>query len=130
MEIKELRIGNLVDTVYEPKKVRITSIRDGFVSANFSDKVIETISLKSINPIPLTEEILLKCGFEAKSIYDNFILNGIEIMSTIRIISTNERKSFYLDGNIPDFIKIKIESLHQLQNIYFALTGEELEINL
>jgi hypothetical protein len=78
-------------------------------------------------PIPLTEEWLLKFGFVAKSIDYNFTLGNIEIASAIRVLSTNERRNFYLDCEIPEWMKIKIEYVHQLQNLYFALTGEELQ---
>jgi hypothetical protein len=33
--------------------------------------------------------------------------------------------TFYFEGN-----RIKIQYVHQLQNLYFALTGEELILNI
>jgi hypothetical protein len=52
----------------------------------------------------------------------------MEVASAIRVLSTNERGKFYLDGDIPEWMKIKLEYVHQLQNLYFALTGEEITI--
>lgn len=57
------------------------------------------------NAIPLTEEWLLKFGVE--SIYDFKIYND--------------------DGDV-FYYAVGCEYVHQLQNLYFALTGEELEI--
>jgi hypothetical protein len=75
-----------------------------------------------IKPIPLTEEILLKCGFVKG--FDNFYRKNKSYMIEIcffdkGILVTNQ--SVCLSG---------IKHLHQLQNLYFALTCKELEINL
>jgi hypothetical protein len=75
-------------------------------------------------PIPLTEEILLKCGFEKpKFSYDfgklSIVLRGVHGYK-------NGRTYF----NSWCIIEKQIEYIHQLQNLYFALTGEELKIEL
>jgi hypothetical protein len=67
-------------------------------------------------PIPLTEEWLLKFGFE---ITDNF--------------QTKDRfQTHKQDGIIwfeYGYIVVELNYVHQLQNLYFALTNEELTIN-
>lgn len=82
-------------------------------------------------PIPLTEEILLKCGFESKT--------GRWIGKTW-YIGINPRTEDYLfkleqtDEKIEDFFFQNsfhsVKYVHQLQNLYFCLTGEELTIEL
>lgn len=105
MEEKDFRIGN-------------------WVLENGSYRQIEADDFYNpqlLNPIPLTEEILLKCG--AKKSDDSFggyIIyypngNGMRVKN-------NEWSSQHLS--------VKLEYLHQLQNLYFALTNEELKINL
>ena len=64
-----------------------------------------------IEPIQLTEKWLLKLGF--KPFNKDFVLNGI-------IIHTRKR-GFILRKSVPIIMHV-----HQLQNLYFALTGEEL----
>ena len=124
MTTSELRIGNYIqDLVGAPCKIR--AINEGGLSIKGGGY---SASVEMFKPIKLTEEVLLNCGFKAENIYSNFILDDFEIESGVRIISTNERCSFYLSGDIPDFMKIKIEYVHQLQNLYFALTNKELEI--
>jgi hypothetical protein len=63
-------------------------------------------------PIPLTEEWLLK--FEFKRFSKDFSKKGI-------IIHTRKR-GYVLRKSVPDILYV-----HQLQNLYFALTGQELE---
>jgi hypothetical protein len=70
-------------------------------------------------PIPLTEEWLLKFGF-LKHKGDNkvFWLNDFEF--------ENDLKWIFWRGNVLENIK----HVHQLQNLYFALTNKELNITL
>jgi hypothetical protein len=68
-----------------------------------------------LKPIPLTEEWLLKFGFD--KIDFQFIKNGIKLFPI---------RDLYYRGNFP--IKSDIKYVHQLQNLFFALTGEELTI--
>lgn len=69
-------------------------------------------------PIPLTEEILLKCGyFKLDNGQIHYVRKGHEIWLCDDMFSCNK------NGVI-------LKSLHQLQNLYFALTNEELTVNL
>jgi hypothetical protein len=71
-------------------------------------------------PIRLTEKWLLKFGFEWKQIKDvsSYTLSKLEIYQ----YSSNNNKIFfeYSDG------EVELKYVHQLQNLYFALTGNEL----
>ena len=92
------------------------------------------------DPIPLTEEILLKCGFEKKGeMYPFYSLklketNGLDLLLNSPLFNGPDDSSnnfiLVLDGS-GKFIDIdNIEYLHQLQNLCHILTGKELEINL
>ena len=86
-----------------------------------------------VKPIPLTEDILLKCGAKYLGFIDEFedikeycLGNGITIdwhvnLDECGVFYNNSCISYYDDNNI---------KLHQLQNLYFVLTGKELEVNL
>ncbi len=111
---QELRLNNWVQ--YNGEYCKINSLTNHYSEiANKEDKFVITSHI-ALTPIPLTEDILLKCGFEKA-------LNGWwdkdEIFS-------------YRDGyfGFGTNRHTKIDYLHQLQNLYFALTGEELKINL
>lgn len=104
MEANELRVGNyLFDGVGGIIKVEVDDLYDNV--------------RKYYEPIPIIEEVLLECGFE----YDDafYYKDGIFL--------EYDDNSLRLDC-MSDSVSIKY--LHQLQNLYFALTNEELEINL
>jgi len=71
-------------------------------------------------PIPLTEEWLLKLCFN----HDDGIYSSKNEL-IVFYIERDELECEYLGYSLP----IKIKHVHQLQNLYFALTGEELTIN-
>lgn len=70
-----------------------------------------------INPIKLTPEILENAGFERCEDGDYY---RDEI-----IWSLSARNNFLQVVNIPDCV---IEYLHELQNLYFAVTGDDLKV--
>jgi hypothetical protein len=78
--------------------------------------------------IELNIEILKNCGFEKRAGGFNGVLNYIiwvEPIHKIRIIEVGNLFQFhYVDHTL------NVVSLHQLQNLYFALTGEELTVKL
>lgn len=76
---------------------------------------------EQVEPIHLTPEILEKCGF--KKDYNGFSL--VDKMSLSFAVSKDDE---YLACWLDRALGIIIKYLHQLQNIYFSLTGEELEI--
>lgn len=149
MKASELRIGNYV--FHKENVLRITNIIDFCVNMEFGEQSGERndeIDIDEISPIPLTEELLKKCGFDVHP-YDDNSGNGktAELEYLIKTKNTPEGycQSFSMDkGNNWEHwtynhsggdyeinaVNIKIKSLHQLQNLYFALTGEELKIDL
>src|SRR5690606_18587286 len=85
----------------------------------------EWIDLFQFTPIPLTEEILLKCGFE---IDGNFCY--IKSFQSIYLAKPWREANHFLLKTIGGECLSRLQHLHQLQNLYFALCGEELEVNL
>ena len=125
MEIRELRIGNWVYSQEIGKNVQISAINeDGF---SFKDCVtLDYPSIEEIHPIPLTEEILLSCGFEKRGVIFR-INNGSSHQFDVNY--SPSRDIFYYDSSkYSIYTEVEIKHLHQLQNLYFALTGEELKL--
>lgn len=160
MEAKDLRIGNLVlsnNPLYRKdwlgKILSILEIKDESVSVVAIDELPYAFTggqfLKYIDPIPLTEEILLKCGFKKQGLKIlDFYNKSISWNETFKEISlsiqqgnqyvylreqNDELPNDRMADNIICIFNGDIHGklyLHQLQNLYFALTNTELEINL
>ncbi len=81
------------------------------------------------NPIPLTPEILEKCGWVWNEECNSFekYPNGDARMNLQKKFNGGYTMFNYV---IKALICENIWHLHQLQNLYFALTGTELEISL
>jgi len=128
MEANELRIGiwvnedilgNCIVTPIEPKLVWV--VIKNMTKSGIIEDVQYHLDISSLNPIPLTEEWLLKFGF------------GREYEAE-RPKWLDQLESYNIGNEDIQFIKgksykvMKIRYVHQLQNLYFALTGKELEI--
>jgi len=110
MKSTEFRIGNLIKC---DENILIVEeiIKNGITTEDYG------LHFDIIQPIPLTEELLLKCGFVK---YSNDIL-------------VFAKKYYYVKSNKTIMIGQEpfctIEYLHTLQN-FFALTNQELKIIL
>jgi len=110
MRTQELRIGNWVKGNKE-YQIDIQSL--------VSIAGYEKSETPYANPIPLTEEWLLRLGF----------MNDIEFW----YVNSNNELRLYISASglaaiNDDRAFGSIRHVHQLQNLYFALTGEELTI--
>ncbi len=142
MKADELRIGNYIQ-IKEPKEeyigvhlevIEITSylsqniqcMTPNCISFYCSKTEQNTYNFETdyFEPIPLTEEWLLKFDF-SKSPFDK---TSLQYKKDIYSLIGNEENWFCL--SVGNFVhtKVRIQYLHQLQNLYFALTGEELTI--
>jgi hypothetical protein len=124
IESKELRIGNLI---YNPVQ-KINLVVDGGLIATESMREKAVKDYKGFEPIPLTEEWLIKFGFDI-DIDNNNVVCGL--YKTIEVALSDKYKvNFYIDDDNGGSVQlgIKVKHVHTLQNLYFALTGEELKI--
>jgi hypothetical protein len=125
MEAKELRIGNYL--FYNGDIKEVSSLHDDntlrFKDGNSSIGCFST-KLLLIKPIPLTEEWLLKFGLNETQF-------GMTVLSNnlwgILIEKSDVNDSWNVSAR-DEYIISVIDYVHQLQNLYFALTNQELEI--
>ena len=114
IDAKELRIGNLVlnPSTGETHQVSILDIND------------MDLKYKERNPIQLTNELLVKYGFENTG---RFCIgkSGYEIYKNGKIELMQKKK---MEPFILAIYETKILFVHQLQNLCFAITGLELTI--
>ena len=137
MEAHELMLGNYVNTnrahgrgQKQLKKVQI--------NLHYLQQIENNCNY--IEPIPLTEEWLLKFGFSEETQYysDNLSLFWLDIHKSLEnsefyIFFNTETKYIGLhsmenENNISKYL-YDIKYIHQLQNLYFALTGTHLILN-
>lgn len=135
IDIKELRIGNYVrpQNTTGAKSVNgiVFSIDDYRVSVEGNKNQYD---YHLLTPIPLSRDILLNSGFWQAEDYDCYSINifdkfglGIKYNSNVVIFYVTDVAS---NGILELPTSHKLEYVHQLQNLYFALTGKELEVKL
>lgn len=107
IKANELRIGNFVNLQY----------KDGTIERIVFDFEMGW-NMEYINPIPLTEEWLLKFGFECIEFDDKH--NQYRYIDRLIVI----RDNVFTDYGT----SVKLDSVHTLQNLYFALTNTELKL--
>jgi len=119
IQVNELRIGNYVMTG-NIKSIVLEIFASGITHDSKNGNIVAGhCGWSHINPIQLTEEWLLKFGFISNPYADRYELG-----------------SFYIEHNAErgysifwfDKTGTTLEYVHQLQNLYHALTGEELKI--
>ncbi len=112
MKANELRIGNWVLGASRGLPQQITP-----ATLYQFDKL-------NVLPIFLTPEILEKAGFEKTMAWTY----AIDLVGNIKLVYYLGERGVSI--GFKDYSDFKCEYLHQLQNLYFALTGEELNIEL
>lgn len=126
MNSNELRLGNKVlatDTHNDGHIISVNiSVFNSFKETGLDDN-------PNINPVKLTGEWLKKLGFKS-----NYKPVGVIPMQRIKYwCDIRNLEITFDDGKCRVDIKgycslAHIKYVHQLQNLYFALTGEELDI--
>lgn len=131
IQANELRLGNFI------YKIGLDYVM-GNPIADYNDKEVVEVDLDVIEnvlkfnnttdyelyePIPLTEEYLLRFGFE-KTMEWTY---SKKLVGNLKLVYYLGEKGWSIGfKNYSDFSNLTY--IHQLQNLYFALTGEELTL--
>ncbi|WP_407533785.1 hypothetical protein [Elizabethkingia miricola] len=131
MHAKDLRIGNLITRhdlgTGEPRIEIIIELRKD--KALTSGPVTVICDYEDLNPIILTNEWLLKFGLQRDFLHLQNLQNKVLRLDCNSVddlalwISEYEDTPEETDAN---FNLKNIKYVHQLQNLFFALTGKEL----
>lgn len=122
MKANELRLGNyvmynsmvmIVSEILSPKPRKDERYNNKYVIELFDGEGLIDATLEEISPIPLTEEWLLKLG------YNNNIFK--HIFEIGEFYFTKDEDSFFYNSS-------EIKYVHKTQNLYYALKEEELTI--
>lgn len=126
MKANELRIGNyfIVNWSKEVRRADCLDIRD----------IAESRITDGVSGVTLTPEILEKCGFKKSLIDDANPDEGVYY--SLDLSNDKYCDLLFIEGDKNGFMEVclfpytdtfRYKYLHQLQNLYFALTGEELD---
>lgn len=151
IQANELRIGNLVHhkyidsndqlmtsqiRIYSPKIVeeiiKVEKINDYSINEEeYYGEVSSVYNLEQINGIPLTEEWLMNFGFEEYQYDEDGVcgfVKGVFGYINEGQFRISEGRVLFEDLAVILPLKAQIKYVHQLQNLYFALMGEELTL--
>ena len=134
MKANELRIGNRLQSgKYEI--IVGPAFFTAFDNYDFENGKVGVLK-PEIQPIPITEKPLLKFGFKlidltTHRVFDIAYNDRDNIVRTFRVIIVDNGVWFIIDRSVGDGTRMGINLgtfhyVHELQNLYFALTGKEL----
>jgi hypothetical protein len=118
IEAKELMQGNWVDI---PNGVDRFYIKVHSIYPSAIGTAMGTIMYREVQPIHLLPDILEKAGFVKVNHIHGYTFFSHEKSK----ISVYEHKTQYMGYGV-----FHAKYVHQLQNLYYSLTGTELTINL
>jgi len=129
MKASELRIGNLVvRKFYNPDRIDLSHTVENNDFYWYEESGCDDEYWDNFTPIPLTEEWLLKFGWvwnEETNSYEKYPNGDARMHLQFRDVSNSYSMFNYV---LKALIADRIWYVHQLQNLYFALTGNELNI--
>jgi hypothetical protein len=128
----ELRLGNFILQKVNTRIVPVKCTHQHF-------ELLKNRNAKDLFAVVLKAEILEKCGFVENKDYP-LLPDAREFILVLPIIGNNKNEiRAYIKNNKECFGRVTVNNLpvsnnfyhlHQLQNVYFALTSEELKVNL
>jgi len=132
IKVNELRLGNYI----------LQKINNRIVPAKCTHQhfqMLDTGNGKDIHPLILKAEILEKSGFLENKDYP-LLPDAREFILALPVIGNNKNEiRAYIKNNKECFARAAVNNLpvsnnfyhlHQLQNVYFALTNEELKVSI
>jgi predicted lipoprotein len=138
MKSNELRLGNYIMYSDGGEIGQVIEIdRYGQVAIDLDCELMDL--RKYYSPVILTPEILEKCGFVVDGNFDNHSVDYHRLGSIhLQMMNYDGHECYYTwrDNVIQDKLgdkkqhSLQVQHLHQLQNLYFALTQTELTIQL
>jgi hypothetical protein len=144
LHAKDLRIGNkvfnrkgevitvqqlLANTLIYDTQINISrkvANAGRFYEDTYTTEVIELVKevdFQDVTPISLTPKILEKCGFR-NFVRDEWIISYGNTHTDFEFTSDGLRLRH------STHTRVGIKYLHQLQNFFYAITGQELEVDM
>lgn len=127
MKANELRIGNLIEYLVYPDHSQEEEWVENYVDIQDLQWLNEHPDDKHYRPMKLTEELLKRFGFEQfidfgrkSGLFDKKPLCGFSYsFNTNQVMIMKAGNNYWIPA---------VLYVHQLQNLYFTITGEELQL--
>jgi hypothetical protein len=128
IDVKDIRIDNWLKHLQQDSPAQVLEIN---LIGKEGHGTINGWSYKEWSPLPLTRELLEKCriskiknGFMSPDVFEKKYTKRIVVNSFI--LHFDGKDGYWMEGSTI----VEVNYLHELQNLYVALTGQELECNL
>jgi hypothetical protein len=121
IKVNELRIGNIIEDIFDKKNpiIRQVDLDDFVMMNNYSNHPLP------FRPVLITNKLLLD------SLFNESRWKWILLSTDAEKLQVTEDGRVLIYNNQDDFIcLVVIKYFHQLQNLWFSLTGKELTIKL
>ena len=118
MEVRELRVGNYINLTKDNFKTTKVYQLDAFDIYKLQEN-----ECADIKPIPITEEWLIRLGLSEYYGSSYYLKINRDKLKWCRRTPKGGKGIRFKCPKYPH-----IAYVHQLQNLYFALTGKELEL--
>lgn len=138
----DLRLGNwLYDSQYKGFPMQVEGIGKDWIYLNFEENegdVFENTD-KEIYPIKITDRLIKSLGFKeikecvsGKNVFRGYVLDILvedDGLPRLYLFYFNNKLTLRISGDYSYFDRPNnIKYVHEIQNIYYVLTGKELEI--
>jgi hypothetical protein len=136
IHVKELRIGNKVKCTISNDAGIYTILAIPEWIKEMSQPIVidrcpkQTVPIDRLRGIKLTPELLVEYGFKQDRIYKYMYSIETFIIHKMATDSKNKPEVWQLALDYGHSLNTEIDYFHQLQNLYYYLTGKELEYNL
>lgn len=126
MTAQELRIGNYIES-YETGIIKVYGLNEEIIQFEENESILY-LDTKSFNPIPLTEEWIYNFGLRERYCKGEWSWANCKQGKGVWGSYTESYFNKYGEGLSYSGSYPNILYVHQLQNLYFALTREELTL--
>ncbi|EKT4545836.1 hypothetical protein AAIP58_000087 [Flavobacterium psychrophilum] len=120
MNASELRIGNYIKTITEGTHSQIV----WQISLVGSELGVNSYHISKIKPVLITKKKLLNFGYS----FENDFVFTLKNDFRYSIFIKNDKYYFNYQGACGEFLNKRVKYVHQIQNLYFSLTGHELTV--
>lgn len=127
MDARDLMVNNIIQYNDSGEHCRVKTIEEFGMRVEFSEE--ETyIEYDQFSPVLLTEEILVKCGF-INGGKDKMYYPVPKIQMEFHATLFHGQWIIEIQNHVKPIVT-DVVGLHQLQNLIYAITGNELTIEI